>query len=94
MSKKGNLKATLVKMTGMSNQISLTYRSVIEEIFKFRVDMGQEIFTFLLSVNNHRKPCIPKIIGSQCICCTGKQVAFYHFRLHLLKVIFELTYRT
>lgn len=42
-------------MTGISNRISLTYRSVIEEIFKFRVDMVQEIFTSFLSVNNHRK---------------------------------------
>lgn len=92
--KKSNLKATMVKMAGISNRISLTHGSVIEEIFKFRVDTLQEIFTFLPSVNSHRKPCMPKIIGSQCICYTGKQVAFYHFRLHLLKVIFEPTYRT
>lgn len=57
MSKNGNLKATVV---------FLTYRSVIEDIFKFRVDNLQETFTPLLSVNNHRKLCMTKIIGSEC----------------------------
>lgn len=57
MSENANLKATVV---------FLTYRSVIEDIFKFRVDNLQETFTPLLSVNNHRKLCMTQIIGSEC----------------------------
>lgn len=68
-------------MTGISNQISMTYRSVIEEIFKFRVYTVQETFTFVLLVNNQRKKCMPKIIGWLCICCTGKTGGFLSLQI-------------
>lgn len=40
------LKPPRKQIAGISNHISLTHRSVIEEIFKFRVDTVQGEFTF------------------------------------------------
>ncbi len=76
MSKKGNLKATMVKMTGISNQISLAYGSVIENIFKFRVDMVLEYLLFF-TVSKQPQKTIHTLDNWLTVNrCAGKQVPF------------------